>query len=148
MFCTALASYRMSIFVLYMNPSSASVRIVLGPLWFSSARPLVKTLKRTDESGDPCGGPIVSWFHSHYSLQERSCNPDSVLRSKSISSWKPSPVYASRRYINRHNRSFFPRHSSVRVLLSSAGPGLGRLLPFCHVSPLFTTVLIITHYGR
>ena len=35
--------------------------ILLGPFWFRSARPLVCTLKRTCENGDPCGWPIVSW---------------------------------------------------------------------------------------
>ena len=58
--CITSAASRESLDVLYLSPSSASVRIVLGPFWFRSARPLVSTLKRTGESGGPCGGPIVS----------------------------------------------------------------------------------------
>ena len=58
---------------------SASVRILLGPFWFTSARPLVSTSKRTDEGGDPCGRPIMRWWGAE--LQFPSCITTVLSRS-------------------------------------------------------------------
>ena len=63
-----------------MSPSSASVKILLSPFWFRSARPFMYTLKRTGESCDPCGRPIVSWRGAE--LQFPSCILVFVLRSR------------------------------------------------------------------
>ena len=76
--CTALVASLESFDVLYMSPSSASVRILLGPFWFRSTRPLVYTLKRTGESDDSeliRSRAPVSKQRSHCSFHERSCNP-------------------------------------------------------------------------
>ena len=145
-----------------MSPSSACVRIVLDPLWFSSARPLVKTLKRTDESGDPCGVPIVSWWGAE--LQFSGCI--ATILSKSAPAirrvnvrltlyYGASPSAAGTQVLCMHlgdtlivtaGRSFLCTPSSASWF---GVPGRGQVEFSLSVtcSPLFTTVLITTHYG-
>ena len=107
--CTASAASWQSFYVLYMSASSASVRILLGPIWFRSARHLVYTLKKADESGDPCGRPTVSRWGAE--LQFPSCITTVLSRSapallltqycmsRSISSLNWTLLYASPRSI-------------------------------------------------
>ena len=77
--CTASVASWESFDVLYMSPSSTSVRILLG----SDLPSLWLDIEEDGESGDLCGMPFVSWWGPE--LQFRNCITTVLSRRSEIS---------------------------------------------------------------